>query len=95
MSEKINNENLENVTGGSNLFGQSLHVAVPNIYSGFLPLLSRPSSDNNGVIARITPGAQFYVDTANLAFEPGNTYYFASFNGVRGWVNAALVGLLD
>ncbi len=95
MSEKINNENLEKVTGGNNLFNQSLHVAVPNVFSGYLPLLSQPSSANNSVVARIMPGAQFYVDTANLAFEPGYTYYFASFNGVRGWVDAALVGLLD
>ena len=96
MADQVNMDNLENVVGGSDIPGQNLHTAVTSFQGGYLALLRQPSNDmSNNVAAQIFPGQMFYVDTGNLAFVPGYTFYYASFNGTRGWVDSRFVALLD
>ena len=94
MTDKINESNLENVAGGYT--GPEMwHLAQPKVQSGYLALRSQPSWNDSNEIAQIYPGSRFYVDTNTTATGSGYMYYFANYNGIRGWVNASYLTLLD
>ncbi|MBR2255951.1 MAG: SH3 domain-containing protein [Blautia sp.] len=98
MSEmkNIDNNNLENVTGGNGYPQGELHVAEPNVKAGtYLALRSQPSWNDSNEIAQIYPGNRFYVDVKRTADGSGYTYFWANYNGTWGWVNTNYLTLLD
>ena len=95
MTDRINNENLENVAGGNGAPGQNLHLAQPHVESGYLAVRSEPSWNEKNEIGKIYPGSRFYVDLNQVAYGSGYTFYLANYDGLRGWVNASYLTLLD
>lgn len=92
---EINVENLESVTGGNGAPGQNLHLAQPHIEKGYLALRSAPAWSESNEIAQIKSGQRFYVDLNKTATGSGYTFFYANYNGTRGWVNSSYITLLD
>ena len=94
MMNKVNEQEMNKVAGGYQGEGY-LCLAEPCVEDGYLALRSQPAWDDSNEICEIYPGATFYVDINNVAYGSGYEYYFANYNGIRGWVNASYVTLLD
>ena len=94
MTDKINESNLENVTGGNIWDGRNTNVAVPCVQSGYLALRNAPYYNDANEIAQIWPGNRFYVDLNDRQYGDA-TYCMANYNGIRGLVNMNFIQVLD
>ena len=92
--KKVNDMDLNKVAGG---FGgdEYMSLATPCVDQGYLALRSQPCWDDSNEICQIYPGETFYVDTSNVAYGSGYAYYYANYDGIRGWVNVTFLSLLD
>lgn len=95
MINKVDMNNLENVTGGNGYPQGELHVAQPKVEKGYLAVRTAPVWDDSNIIAQIYPGNRFYVDVTRVASGSGYNYYWANYNGTWGWVNTSFLTLLD
>ena len=92
---KLNDMELNNVAGGFQGDEGYLCLATPCVDNGYLALRSAPCWDDSNEICQIYPGESFYVDITNVAYGSGYAYYYANYDGIRGWVNTSFVALLD
>ena len=68
MKNKLNEDLLEKVVGGSGYPQGQLHLAQPKVKAGtYLALRSQPSWDDSNEIAQIYSGTRFYVDKTRTA----------------------------
>lgn len=96
MKNKLNEDLLEKVVGGSGYPQGQLHLSQPKVTAGtYLALRSQPSWDDSNEIAQIYSGTRFYVDITRIASDSGYNYYWANYNGIWGWVNTSFITLLD
>ena len=95
MMNKVNEQELINVAGGNDGSEGYLCLAEPCVADGYLALRCAPCWDDSNEICKIWPGCTFYVDLNNVAYGSGCTYYFANYDGNRGWVNGSYMTILD
>ena len=83
MTEKMNVENLENVSGGKVIWQDSWRDVCASVATGYLALRNYPSYDERNEIAAIQNGEAFRVFTGRR----NGDYIWAYARGLEGWVN--------
>ena len=88
-TEKINAENLEEVSGGNDNGGY-WRVATPNVQSGYLAIRSKPINQESNELAPIYPGSIFRINMDRW----NGTYVWSSYKAYKGWVNSDFITVL-
>lgn len=88
--EKLNIDDLDEITGGTGGGGGSWRPATPRVKEGYLALRSKPFYHPSNEITAINNGSVFRVNLERW----NDVYIWANYKNLEGWVNSDYITML-